>query len=149
MGKINTQRVVIGGLLAGLIINISEFILNMMVIGEDMNAAMARLNLPPVGGNAIIVFVAFGFIVGILTVWLYAAIRPRFGAGPKTALIAAAFVWFMAYFYGSIGMGVMGIFPSQLLAIGMVWGLVELLIAGVAGAYLYQESTPTGRAAAV
>ena len=29
------------------------------------------------------------FILGILTVWVYAAIRPRFGPGPRTALTAA------------------------------------------------------------
>jgi hypothetical protein len=45
---INTARVVIGGVVAGLVLNVSEFILNMVVLGADMKAAMARLNLPPV-----------------------------------------------------------------------------------------------------
>ena len=83
MRGINTARVVVGGLVAGLVINVSEFILNMVVMGADMNAAMTRLNLPPVGGQAITVFVVLGFALGIGTIWLYAAIRPRYGAGLK------------------------------------------------------------------
>ena len=42
-------------------------------------------------------FLAWGFLVGIFAVWLYAAIRPRYGAGPKTALCAGAAVWGIGY----------------------------------------------------
>ena len=139
MGSINTARVVIGGIVAGLVINVSETVLNMVVLGTDMNAAMARLNLPPVDNLAIGVFVAMGFAVGIATIWLYAAIRPRYSPGPKTALCAGAAVWFFAYFYGSVGMTMMGLFPGRLMAIGVVWGLGEMLLAAVVGAYFYKE----------
>ena len=139
MRGINTTRVVIGGIVAGLVINVSEFILNMVVLGADLNAAMSRLNLPPVGGQAIPVFVVLGFALGIATVWLYAAIRPRYGAGPKTALYAGAAVWFFAYLYSGVGMMVMGVFPGRLMAVGMIWGLGEVLLASVAGAFLYAE----------
>jgi hypothetical protein len=136
---INTARVVVGGLVAGLVINVSEFILNMVVMGADMNRAMTRVNLPPVGGQAITVFVVLGFALGIGTIWLYAAIRPRYGAGPKTALCAGAAVWFFAYFYSGVGMLVMGMFPGRMMAVGMMWGLAEVLLASVAGASLYSE----------
>jgi len=43
-------RVVLGGLLAGLVINISEFVLNGMLLGADINAALARMNLAPSAG---------------------------------------------------------------------------------------------------
>jgi hypothetical protein len=136
---INTARVVIGGIVAGLVINVSEFILNMVVLGADMNAAMTRLNLPPVGGQAIAVFVLLGFALGIATIWLYAAIRPRYGSGPKTALCAGAAVWFFAYFYSAAGMMAMRMFPGRMMAVGMIWGLGEVLLASVAGASLYTE----------
>jgi hypothetical protein len=136
---INTGRVVIGGIVAGLVINVSEFILNTLVLGADMNAAMAGMNLPPMGGQAIGLFVILGFAVGIVTAWLYAAIRPRYGPGPKTALCAGAAVWFFAYFYSGVGMMVMGMFPTRVMAIGMIWGLAEILVASVVAAALYQE----------
>ncbi len=149
MSRINMTRVVIGGLLAGLIVNASEYVLNMRVIGDEMNAQMAKMNLPPLGGNAIAAYVTLGFVIGIVAVWLYAAIRPRFGAGPKTAAIAGVAVWFLAYAYGTISLEVMGVVPARMAAIGMIWGLVELLVATVAGAYVYQEPASAGRAASI
>ena len=71
--------------------------------------------------------------------WLYAAIRPRFGAGPKTAALAGAVVWFFAYLYPSASMMIMHMFPRRMLAIGVLWGLFELVIATIAGASVYQE----------
>jgi hypothetical protein len=140
MGGINLGRVVLGGLLAGVVIDASEILLNGVVLGEQMNAAMQRLNLPPVGAGAIGVFVVLGFALGIAAVWLYAAIRSRFGAGVQTALYAGCAVWFFAYLYPSIGMAVMGLFPAGLITLGVIWGLVELLVAAVAGAWLYKEA---------
>jgi hypothetical protein len=136
---IDMTRVVLGGLLAGLVINISEFVLNGMVLGADMQAALARLNLPPVSGNAIAVFLVMGFILGIVLVWLYAAIRPRFGPGPTTAMYAGLVVWFLAYVYGSVGFLVMGMFPPRMMMIGVIWGLCELVIAAEAGGWVYRE----------
>ena len=93
MSQINVGGVVKGGLAAGVVMNISEFVLNVPVAGEQMNAELAARNLPPVATNQIAVFVVLTFVLGLFTVWLYAAIRPRFGAGPKTAIIAGVFVW--------------------------------------------------------
>ena len=59
MGRINLARVLVGGFIAGLIINASEFVLNVMVIEEQMNAAMAALNQPPIAPSMIIWFVLF------------------------------------------------------------------------------------------
>jgi len=148
MGGINFGRVVLGGLLAGLVIDASEYLLNEVVLGEQMDAAMQRLNLPPVGGGAIGVFVVLGFALGIATIWFYAAIRPRFGAGVRTALCAGSAVWFFAYLYPSIGMGVLGFFPAGLMTLAVIWGLVELLVAAVAGAWLYKEGPRPGSAKA-
>jgi hypothetical protein len=139
MSGINLARVVLGGLVAGLVINIGESLFNGWLFAADMEAAMARLNLPPVGVGAISVFLALGFALGIATVWLYAAIRTRFGPGVNTALCAGATVWFLAYVYPSIGFAVMGLFPTRLVLIGMIWGLGEVLLGSVAGAWLYQE----------
>jgi hypothetical protein len=148
MGSINMARVIIGGVVAGLVINASEFVLNEMVLKADMEKAVARMNLPPIGGPAIGTFVTLGFILGIVMVWLYAAIRPRLGAGASTAACAGATTWFFAYLYPTVGMWAMGMWPDVgPLTIALVWGLIELILAAVAGAWLYQEqgSSPAAR----
>jgi hypothetical protein len=140
MGRINLGKVIVGGLLAGLLINISEFVLNTIVIAKDMEAAMKAMNLPPIGGGQIGIFVVLGFALGITTVWLYAAIRPRFGPGVSTASCAALTVWFLAYVYPSMFILVLHVFPTTPTWISVVWGLPEIVIACIAGAWAYTES---------
>jgi hypothetical protein len=140
MGQINLGRVVIGGLLAGLIINVGEFILNGLLLEEQMNAAMAALNKPPINPNMIMFFVLFGFGLGCMLVWTYAAIRPRFGAGVKTAVCASSLVWALSYLYPNLFMVITGIFPTNLVVMATVWGLVEANLAGIAGAWAYTEA---------
>lgn len=139
MGRINLGRVIIGGLLAGLLINISEFILNGVVFAEEMSAAMAALNQPPVANSMIPLFLLLGFGIGFMVVWVYAAIRPRFGAGVQTAICASLVVWGLGYLYPNLFMIIINLFPRRMMAIATAWGLVELVIAGIAGAWVYSE----------
>jgi hypothetical protein len=139
MARINVGRVLLGGLLAGLIVNISEALLNLYVVQADMNAAMLSLNRPVVGGQTIMTFVVLTFGLGIAAVWLYAAIRPRYGPGVKTAVCAGSFVWFFAYFFPNTGMGAMKLFPPGLIALMTLWGLGEIMVATIAGAWVYHD----------
>ena len=139
MTGIRMGRVIAGGLVAGLIINISEAILNVPVIGSQLEEALKARNLPAIGGGAIGFFVAISFLLGILVVWMYAAMRPRFGPGPKTAIKVAVLAWFLTYFWSTSSMVVIGFMPSGLSAFGLAWGLVELIVATLVGAKIYTE----------
>jgi hypothetical protein len=140
VGKINLGRVVAGGLLAGLVLNVGEALLNTLVVARQVEAAMMALNLPPVDNRAIMGFVILGFALGIAMVWIYAAIRTRFGPGVPTAVVAGVIVWFLAYLYPNAGMSIARIWPNDLLVIVTVWGLAEAVLAAVAGAWMYSEA---------
>jgi len=139
MGKINLGRVVLGGLLAGLVINIGEFVLNEPILGTQWEAAMASLNRPPISSSAITWFVVVGFLLGIAMVWVYAAMRPRFNPGPKTAIIAGLTVWLVNWVLGFGSTLITGLFPANLVLCTLAWGLFEAPIASLAGAWLYKE----------
>jgi len=139
MGKINVARVILGGLVAGLIINISEYVLNIYVVAEESNAIMERMGLPPIGMHQIVWFLALTFLLGIVIVFLYAGLRPRFGAGAKTAVIAGVAVWIVAMMAGVADV-IIGILPANVLVLAGAWSLVETVVAAVVGAWLYQES---------
>jgi hypothetical protein len=139
MGKVNLGRVILGGLLAGLVINCSEFVLNTYVIGADMDAALKAMNRPPMDNSMILWFVIAGFALGTVVVWLYAAIRPRFGPGVQTAVTGGLTVYLLAYAYPSIFVGAMGLFPARAMIISLCWGLPEIIIGSIAGAWLYTE----------
>jgi hypothetical protein len=139
MGRINVSRVILGGLLAGLVVNVSETILNVVVVASSMEAALHERNLPPLGIQPIIGFVVMAFLLGIATVWLYAAIRPRFGAGAGTAVIAGVAVWFFAYLYSGVSTTLMSFLPAGLMTLTLAWGLVEIVLGALAGAWVYRE----------
>jgi len=138
MSRINLGRVVLGGLLAGLVVNLGEFLLHEQVIKERETSAMAALGKTgPMG--ALWVWIVFGFVFGIALVWLYAAIRPRFGPGAKTAAIAGVIAWFFGGLMGAVAMANMGLFPNDVLMITTIWGLVQSILAAILGAWVYQE----------
>lgn len=144
MSSINWGRVVRGGLLAGIFINVVEFFLNGVLLAKDWEAAMLALGRPPIAGGQIAVFffwsfIVWGFLIGTLTAWLYAAIRPRYGPGPKTALCAGCFVWGLGYLLTSITPFLMSLYPRRILSIGLSVGLMEVLVAALIGAWLYRE----------
>jgi len=139
MEKINIKMVLLGGLIAGLVLNIGEFVLNGLVIGDAWMEWAKSMNLPEMGGNVIIFYVIWSFLVGIALVWLHAAIRPSFGANIRTAVIAGLFIWVTMWVLGFGSMLIQGVFPNDLIITSIVWGLFEVPLASVAGAYLYKE----------
>jgi antibiotic biosynthesis monooxygenase (ABM) superfamily enzyme len=143
MGKINLGRVLLGGLLAGVVLTVLEFVLNGLILGDRWTAAMESLNrTAPEGAGVMIAYVVWNFVLGIALVWFYAAVRPRFGPGPKTAVITGLAVWFVVWLLGFGITAIVGLFPTNLVVITVIWELFEVPIATVAGAWLYQEGAP-------
>jgi hypothetical protein len=141
MGRINWGRVFLGGLLAGVIINIGETLCGTVILRRQWDAAMAALGVTmPGGAQAMTVWILYGFVFGIAAVWLYAAIRPRYGAGPKTALCAGLAMWLVGYFLWAVSLWNMGLVPGSLMVAAAGLGLIEVVIATVAGAWVYQET---------
>lgn len=147
MGRINVSRVVVGGLLAGLVINIGEYLLNGPILGDEMAAMMADMGLEYSSG-AMAVFVVLGFVMGIVAVWTYAAMRPRFGEGPGTAIRAGLVAWFFGYAVTTVGWMMMGVLAGGTAVLVLVWGLIELPLATVAGGWAYQEEAAPAAATA-
>lgn len=139
---INTQKVVLGGLAAGFVMNVIDFVFNMFIVGARMKAETDAFK-PGLAdqmnkGSVMISYIVMDFALGILLVWTYAAIRPRFGPGGKTAVYVAILFWLLAgiFYSGYLHMGMM--------SMGLWWtfafvGLVNFLISAWVGARLYSE----------
>ncbi len=96
-------------------------------------------NLP--SSVAIVSLILTTFVLGIASVWLYAAIRPRYGPGARTAIVAGLAVWVLAHVWSGVylGMGFIGLIPPKLAYLPIAWGLVEAPLGTLAGAWLYKE----------
>lgn len=95
---------------------------------------MAEAGMGEFSAWQIISFYITTFLFGIVLIWIYAAIRPRFGPGPKTAVIAGLTMWAIDWLLIGVSFAVAGMYPTGPTTVTIVWGLFEVPIAAVAGA---------------
>ena len=139
---INTSKVVVGGLAAGVVANIIGYVGFGVLLGPRMQAEMVavapELAGRGMGGSAIATQVIAQFVVGLLLVWLYAAIRPRFGPGMKTAVYAALVVWVCGFLF-HLDLLLVGLMTPATYMMASVVALVQLVASVAVGAMLYKE----------
>ena len=138
----NNSKVVVAGLAAGVVANIIGFVGFGLLLGPRFAAEAAAIAPALEGqgttGGAIAVNVIATFVVGILLVWLYAAIRPRFGPGMKTAFYAAAVVWICGFLF-HLDMLNLGMMSSATYAMASIVALVQVVASAGVGGMLYNE----------
>lgn len=139
----NIKKIVVGGIVAGVVLNVVDFISN-YALGARMRAETEAfkpgLSDAMMTTSSIVSYIIMDFALGIALVWTYAAIRPRFGPGPRTAAFISLLFWLLAliFYAGYRQMGMMS--PGLWWTMAFI-GLVNFLIAAQAGAALYSEDT--------
>jgi uncharacterized membrane protein len=139
---LNTRKVITGGLVAGIVIIILN-VLAQFVLGERVQQEMDAWMPGSADGMtmsvaAIAAGIIMKFIIGIILVWLYAAIRPRFGPGPRTASYVAVCVWILgAIFFSDFPL--MGMISVLSYVILEVMQFLSFLVATLVGARIYTE----------
>ena len=140
MGKTNWKRVFLGGVVAWIVLEILFVVALKIYLKGFWDPAILAVNPDFEDTTGLqLIYLVFHLVAAILAVWLYSAIRPRLGAGPKTALIAGLFVWF---FYGlcfGLNAGAMGLIPTNVLVADSLTTLVQYVVATLAGAWVYKE----------
>jgi hypothetical protein len=139
MSGINVPRVILGGLVAGLVANGFDFLITTYLMAAEFNSMLARLGVTESDAQSwIAVFAVADFIWGVLLVFTYAAIRPRFGPGPATAVIGGVLLW-VSFAIAMLVLMAMGLhsFGSYLKSASLY--LLSAIVAGIAGAALYKE----------
>jgi len=138
LGRINWSRILFGGMFAGLIINLFQILWSGIVLGRQWQAAMHTLyHVPP--PKAVWIFLLDSVAMGVAAIWLYAAVRTRFGPGPRTAIVAGVAYWIIGYALPDIGIAQTGVFPVKLLVLTNLGGLGIIILATLVGASFYRE----------
>ena len=145
MGGINVTRLVLGGFAAGAVVWALEGLSSIFYM-DDAEAALEAANLSmDMTVDTWIITVVVSLIVGFSLVFLYAAARPRFGPGPKTAATVAVVLWFASYLVSLLGYQMIGLYPKSMLALWGLVGLIELILAAMVGGWVYREAdVPAG-----
>ena len=142
MGRINWGRVVLCGLLTGgvwMAITAPIFLLAFYE-SEYVQALHAAQAAAHPRFNPLLVAAPLNLVAGIWIMWLYAAISPRYGPGPKTAAVAGLAGW-LAVAVIEAELALLHLLPLSLggLAVPLGVALPSMIVAAVVGAWQYQE----------
>lgn len=137
MGKINVGKVIVGGIVAGIVMNVFDYVINNVLMKGQFDAVMAARNIDP-GAMNLATMIALDFAMGLLVVFTYAAIRTRFGAGPKTAIVAGLLVAMIANVQAAYFVGV-GFFGWDVYMPSAALATANIVISALVGGALYNE----------
>ena len=142
MGKINMQKVLVGGLIAGVVLNVIDYLAYGVIFAAQFPMQPGMKGL--LGIPILPWYIILNFVYGNVLVYLYAAIRPRFGAGSRTAVTAGLLMWVMIGLLHALSEAPMATTmgaPHAIYTLGTLIALVELPLAAVVGAKFYIEAT--------
>jgi hypothetical protein len=134
----NYSRFAICALLTAVVLVVGEFAF-IMSMGGRLMAARQAAGLPEFVPQPMLSILEV-VLTGTFITWLYVSIRPRFGAGPKTAAIAGIAAWgglVLLSTVHTIGEG-FGL-PTPLLLTVAVIVLPIFVFSSVIGTALYRE----------
>ena len=136
MAKINNVHVLGGGILAGVIINVSG--------GVAWTAGLGKEYLSQLGGSlpsrAVPLAIWWGLVMGIAAVWLYVSLRAQYKAGFRTAALAGVTTWILGYALPSYAIWSLGLLSGPLFVHSSAAALPQIMLATLAGAALYNRA---------
>lgn len=137
---INWRRVVVSGIVSGFVWGVLYAIVHEAVEAHDA-AGKPVLPLTPFHGAGFairVIVIANPLVLGIAALWLYAAIRPRFGPGPRTAALAGFAVWLLGSWV-QVSWAAFTDIPPRLLIGPLGSSLLLAVPAAMLGGWLYRE----------
>ena len=142
MTNVSWGRLVLAGLIASVIVFMTDGFLHDKLLEQEWQAVYAGLGATEPGdhGLSMLYFAVFELGRGLMTLFLYAMMRARFGPGPKTALFAGVAAWFAFSLTGPAQFIPLGFFSNALWMMAAVYQLVTSVLAAVAGAAAYKET---------
>lgn len=140
MGKVNFGKLVAGSILAGIVMNICDYVSNNLILATDWEhiARIRNVDMADMSSTtALVTYIVVDLLLGFLVVWTYAAIRPRLGRGPGTAVIAG----FMVFAAQALLMAsyAVSFLTWDVLIRGGLLMLVTALAGALSGAWVYGE----------
>lgn len=139
---INTGKVMVGGIAAGIVNNALGFLLFGLWLQPrftaEINAVSAGLAAKGTTTAAMAGTVISGFVLGLTATWLYAAMRPRFGPGMKTAIIAALVICVFGFIF-HLDLLYFGLTSPMTYMLATVAAIIQSVATTATGAMLYKE----------
>jgi hypothetical protein len=145
MGGINGGRLVLGGLAAAVLMFLADGFIHEVLLHplwlETITAAGRSLaQNESEHGYGMVYFAVHELLKGLALAWVYVAMRSRFGAGAKTAVLAGLTVWAIMFPVPFVADVPIGLHPPRLLALWALYETVPTVVGGLAAGFIYKDA---------
>jgi hypothetical protein len=137
----NWVRILACGALAGSAAFAVGVVIFVFRLWQNFESTTSFLGRPLALPGPAMAFAILGLylVLGMVTIWLYAALRPSYGMGPKTAALSATAIWIVVAL-SEVNLAAFGVFPVRPLIIPMIVFLLGIVSGAELGAAHYKES---------
>jgi hypothetical protein len=123
--------------MAGMILNLIDGPNSAVISAKVINEFMLSHNVTP---NPLVgpYFAFIHLLYGIMMVWLYAILIPKYGIGKKTAFISLIYVFIVKSLL-QYGFVVMGLLSNEIFIRLEISALIGYIFGGIVGAWYYSR----------
>lgn len=140
MAKINWSRVFLGGFIWVVAFNVVHLSAWFLLLESGWTSAFAALGRPwPQDLGTLVMWFFLTFGGGVLAIWAYAAVRPQYGPGPKTATGVAFVLWLVGGVGPNVWFAHLLLLPTGIVVSNLAVLFVDFVVATILGAWLYKE----------
>lgn len=141
MSNINWGRFIVGGLIASIILFMTDGLLHESIVGADWKAVYDKLGASNPAHNSfhMIYFAVFELGRGFISMFLYVLMRTHWNPGPKTAALAGVVAWIAFALTGPAQFIPLGFYSNDLWIKVTAFQLVTSIVAAIAGAAVYKD----------
>jgi len=142
MRSANVLRIILGGILAGLVVLVGDFVLDSLLLGGPWIPGADPFGQ---GSVACVLTLHLGsrLVLGLLVVITYVWFLRHRRASLVTAIVAGLFVWGLLQIYLKISRAAAGQCPPEdVVLIEGVWNALVMTISSIAGSCLLRETSP-------
>jgi hypothetical protein len=142
MPRINWVRLIVGGVIATLILFLTDGFFHERIVSADWKAVHDNLRIPEGKHSAlgVLYFLIFELGRGLIAMFLYVLMRPHFRPGPKTGALAGVVAWIAFSVTGPAQFIPLGFFSNALWIKVAAFQLVTSVLAAIVGAAIYKDA---------
>ena len=145
MTKISWGRLFIGGLIAAVILFLTDGFLHENLVKDYWQYLYQGLGAqqPPAHNLALVYFFVFETGRAFLAILLYVLMRPFYGPGPKTAVMSAVVAWLVCSVTGPAEFIPLGFYGRRLWVMVAGYQLVTSVVTNLIAAWIYRDPVTT------
>lgn len=143
--KINIVRVVLGGIVTGIVLFVASGIVNGVILSQDFknwSGEMGNLIHPLNFSVSLGLWLIMSTIRGIVSIWVYVGISRIYGAGPKSVLLTGILIWIVSKLAVAIDLTALGVLTPQIVVGQLIGSLVAILLGIYLGSRFYNVEKP-------